>query len=442
MSSTEPPSRVPPRGHGHQTKAEADALSSKGKVEKVREVDADETRKRKFLKAYEESSIEEEEPESEKRPSPFDLYSYKPIEGKEPGPRKGLGSVDDAIVASPAYTPPPDLDAMEAQPEEDVEDSGLPQSDGFWEDVDFPPDHPTPPPAFQETPQAKMGREQPVPKADQKKKSEPLAAKKEASPFGPPGKVEKEAKSEKKKLLSPIEEAAHKEKEAAQKKKKTELFEERELQGRPTTREEKGAVKADRKEKAKREESEATVQGAAWVQPEEREKGGGGKRGHDQKVVEIDTAAMKGLPAHIAAAATTAANQATSYLHPSTVSLFFQMVGTMYMMSGPQGISRTEILLNNPAFAASKFFGSTIRIEKYATAPDSFNITLSGSTEAVASFKDNIPSLMAAFQNGNFLFKVNRLDVEYSTERPVYRRKEKGEEKENMGGGDFGDRRK
>ena len=111
-------------------------------------------------------------------------------------------------------------------------------------------------------------------------------------------------------------------------------------------------------------------------------------------------------------------------------------------MAGPQGVNRTEIVLNNPAYASSRFYGSTITIEKYATAPDSFNIRLTGSQQAVASFKENIPSLMSAFENVNFSFKVHRLDVEYTMERPVFRRKEKGEDKGEAGGGDLGERRK
>jgi len=84
---------------------------------------------------------------------------------------------------------------------------------------------------------------------------------------------------------------------------------------------------------------------------------------------------------------------------------------------------------------------ATLGLKRYATAPDSFNITY-GSNEAVMSFKQNIPSLMSAFHNGHFAFKVNRLDAEYSVERPFFRRKEKGEGKGDAGGGDLGERRK
>jgi hypothetical protein len=59
----------------------------------------------------------------------------------------------------------------------------------------------------------------------------------------------------------------------------------------------------------------------------------------------------------------------------------------------------------------------------------------------VVSFKENIASLTAAFQNGNFPFKINRLEVQYAVEKPIFRRKEKKEEKGDAGGGDLGERR-
>lgn len=126
-----------------------------------------------------------------------------------------------------------------------------------------------------------------------------------------------------------------------------------------------------------------------------------------------------------------AATQAAPYLSPDTMALFQQMVGTIYVMNSRTGISTTEVLLNSPAFANSKFFGSTITIEKYATAPDALNIRLSGSTEAVNAFNQNLPSLMAAFEQNKFQFKV-RIETAYKmdkVDRPVFQRKDKGDGK-------------
>lgn len=468
MSSTEPPSRIPPRGPNPSSKAERDDLSSKGRVEKVREVDADETRKRRFQKYYKDQHDADEASADEEanRPSPYDLIS------RREGVKSGLGDVEDAIVPGPSNSPPPNVHA-EAPPEEPDEatEGALPQSEDFWEDVDFPPEHPVPPRSFKEThlekdsttPKAeKQGQReeerkygaplQPrskeekkgrvIPTSDQVKKEKKATphtperhtaeTKKEPSPFGVPGKPERKREeinpSEKKSTKSPFAEEP-----AAPKARALHKEEERYLSH---------TEKEKKKEKQKEEGFVYQDPGMMPMRAEEREGGGGGKKEREHKIVEIQAPSLPNLPANIQPVATAAATQATPYLTPTTISLFYQMVGTMYVMAGPQGVTRTEIVLNNPAFAESKFFGATIKIEKYATAPDSFNVTLTGSNQAVVAFKENIPSLLTAFQNGNFSFRVNRIDVEYTTERPVFRRKEKGEERGEAGGGDLGERRK
>ena len=516
MSGSEPPSRIPPRGNMPDTKSARDELSSKGKVEKVREVDADETRKRKFLKYYkDEPSTESEE---DARLTPFDLISgRKPHAESEDvigGNFSDTSDTEDAIVPSPPNLTPP-VEAS-GDPSEEATTAALPQSDDFWEDVDFPPDQPKPAQSFQEVSESRKGTqesspkkraaeppkkgESTPPKANAQKKeplsgpaTEKLAAAKdrkpEPSPFGPPGKGEPEklvVKPDKKGTPpkkevpnTPFESVARQPKEP---EKKPSLFEqiatpsksvkppekkkepnpsmapwqEEQAPRRPITRplekeEERYLGSTDIRGKQPQKQSKGEEENPLYAEPgvvpfhaekQDSGGGGGGKKKHDQQPMEIESPSLSHLPSSVQPMAATATAQATPYIQPSTVNLFYQMVGTMYVMSGQQGIQRTEIVLNNPSYADSKFFGSTIRIEKYATAPDSFNITLSGSQAAVQSFKENIPNLMTAFQNGNFTFRVNRLDVEYTVERPVYRRKEKGEERGDTDSGDFSERRK
>ncbi len=465
MSSSEPPSRVPPRGPGHETKAARDELSSKGKVEKVREVDADEARKRKFRSFYDDDLDAKSNAETENRPSPFDLASGKEAKKPANGPLLGsthseLGDVEEAIIPSPAYTPPPDLStpANFSEDEEDGEGTGsLPRSEEFWHDVDFPPDQPAPAKTFHETTSDAKGMKAGESKKGEKKGGEepfgraPMKGEKkeEPSPFGPPGKLEKKGvqlRGREEKGVPPMKgkEAPQPEKRGA-KEKEPSPFEiaasmkksEKEFASEKERIETKGAK---HKEKKEREELQSGM--AIPMQREEREGGREGrKQGHEAKSSEITRTSLPPMPSYVEPMAAKAMTQAAPYIQPATAALFYQMVGTMYVMGGPQGVNRTEVVLNNAAFANSKFFGSTIKIEKYATAPDSFNITLSGSDQAVVSFRENIPSLMAAFQNGNFTFRVNRLDVEYRTEKPVFRRKE-SEERGDSGGGDLGERRK
>ncbi len=474
MSSTEPPSRNNPRNQPQDAKAARDELSSKGKVEKVREIDADEqTRKQKFLKYYKDDAAEEEKMEAEKYPRPYDLYAGQDSSTGNTKPTLGssnsLGDAEDAIVPAPAYTPPPTVNSFPGNVdngEAAASTGALPQSEDFWEEFDMP-DQPMPPANFQETTNLSKTNASDGNIRSEKKGSNPgvhpFAAnqtkgkkegaeekKQDPSPFGPPGKpVTGERKPD------PKQGPFMRSKESAEKKLPSPFDPpaKNSPQSRPIEKEEERSlgpirdpIKTGKRTSntSSTKEEDNLIQGlsSASFKSEEREGGKGDQKGGDKKGIEIDSSMKPLFPSDIQPMAASATTQAAPYLNTTTMNLFFQMVGTMYVMAGPQGINRTEIVLNNPAFADSKFYGSTITIEKYATAPDSFNIRLTGSNAAVVSFKENIPSLMSAFENGSFAFKVNRLDIEYSMERPVFRRKEKGEDKGEAGGGDLGERRK
>lgn len=477
MSSTEPPSRVPPREGGHESKSAREELSSKGKVEKVREVDPDEeTRKKKFLKYYRDEGEGVDETESEQRPSPFELYSQG--DGEKKGEGVGFGAsrnsnlpdVENAVIPGPSYSPPPNVGAESGGEEEENGDElgssgALPQAEDFWEEVNLP-DQPLPQGnQYQETSsssQRTFGSQ--TPETGEGKAVQGKGKKKEEKKIEEVGAAPAEILTKKKKLEKEAQEmtpqALRKKKEheklveekkkkkveqvGRQKKTKAKFREKQEFEEKPTAaprKEEPPRQRRHAKKTKEQKEEEKTEQVfTPPVKPEtqEQEFKGGHKR--EPRAIEIESPSTPPLPAQVAPLAQSAANQVTHYLHPTTVSLFYQMVGTIYVMQN-NGVSRTEIVLNNPSYSGSKFFGSTITIEKYATAPDSFNIRLTGSNEAVLAFKENIPSLMTAFENSNLPFRVNRLDVEYSSDRPVFRRKEK-QDRGEAGGGDLGEKRK
>ena len=496
MSSTEPPSRIPPREGGHESKAARDELSSKGKVEKVREVDPDEeTRKKKFLKFYKDGD-ESEETVYENRPTPFDLYSQKGGAKKDLGSELGekhsnFGNVENAIIPDPSNTPPPNVGAQGNDDEDDDEDTqlgsqSLPQSDEFWEDLNMP-DQPLSNNQFQENSEPRQERATTDEPTSIKKKKEPtlstsqtekekkvgdkkaphhpavkmvaaeVTVKKapkhekegDESSFTAPAKTDKTAlhkkntqKKEKKKVEEHSQKKIKKEKIAAKERHKEKTL----LATQPKEILKENLIRERRYKKAKekhilkeKEQAEAIVN--APIKPEERElSGGGGGTKKEHKTTEIESPSMPTLPRDIQPMAQQAATQAAHILSPPMMSLFFQMVGTIYIAQ-KTGVNKTEIVLNNPSYSGSKFFGSKITIVKYASAPDSFNIKLTGSNEAVRSFKENIPSLLTAFENNNLPFKINRLDVEYTADRPVFRRKEKSDKGE-AGGGDLGEQRR
>ena len=510
--------RLPPMDPNRSTGDTKATREEKQKVEKVREIDADEETQRR-RKKFQMLMGDEDAPVdlNQRAPSPFETEFYATaIPSVEPGQSATAGSAtaggifgtedfsetENAIVPSPSYSPPPNVSAP--FPSEDMEtDTGdLPQSSDFWDDMDFPPDQPLQSPQYQESPQSAArsnSPEQPENQVNQpaKKQTAPgkaapaKPASQPSSPFGPPGKTipsgiskpDKQTmggKNEKPPFFSPEKSSS------GTTPLKTQGTEKGSTEGQigiPPVKKEKGApaqttpsgkigkismpgseeeeknpsasypppisIRTAAKEKPSKSEEEALspaqrYEGPVPIVSEDPEGGGGGRRDRgdkDQHQVEIVSPSLPTLPVDVQPMAQTAATQAAPYLRPETLSLFYQMVGTIYVMTAsPTGINRTEITLNNPAFADSKFYGTTITIEKYATAPDSLNIKLTGSDRAVSAFKENIPSLMNAFNNGNFTFRVNRVDAEYAVVKPYFRRKEKGEGGES--GGSLGDRRK
>nr|NGX63512.1 hypothetical protein [Candidatus Anoxychlamydiales bacterium] len=74
----------------------------------------------------------------------------------------------------------------------------------------------------------------------------------------------------------------------------------------------------------------------------------------------------------------------------------------------------------------SIFYGSSITIEKYSTAP-AFNIFLKGPTQAVNMFNENIPNLMEQLKAAKL--NVGRLEAEH--EKFTFRRKPKTGKKDS-----------
>lgn len=353
MSSTEPPSRIPPRQGSHESKAAHDELSSKGKVEKVREVDPDEqTRKKKFLKCYEGESAEDTE--SENRPSPFDLYSEGNTEKGSGGSRLGTthhssgSDVENAVIPSPSNTPPPNLGAGQEVEEEGEEDeltnsNALPQADDFWEDVNLLDQPHSSENSYKETPDSSnrtfITRS---PEQTEHKRTEDPEKKKAEDVKGLPIETsEKKEKSES--VVTPARERkkkdhekliAHKNKKkveqiSKQKNTRERVKDQKDFEEKPISsprvekispRPRKHAKKAHEK-KEREEQTEAVVN--SQVKPETEERGFQSGHKRDPKRIEVDSLSSPPLPQQVVPNAHAATTQAAHYLHPTTVSLFF-----------------------------------------------------------------------------------------------------------------------
>jgi hypothetical protein len=301
----------------------------------------------------------------------------------------------------------------------------LPQSEQFWKTRDLP-DQPIGKPKFQET---------------SAKKTAPSAKKegKELSILGPPGKspsktdTHKSTDAERPKKTSgedtpsarywtPDNASSTHTKTSSAEGKKGPREKSLSLSEEDASSEEFSSAKGSLKTPA---EFGSHLSKAQHEEMENRKKEREQKK---KESVQIIAPSLPELPMNVQPGAIAATQAAASYLRPEAVPIFYQMIGSIMIMSAPPGISRTEFVLNNPALANSKFFGATVELIKYSTAPDSYNIRLSGSNEAVAAFNQNLPGLMAAFQTGHFSFRIGRVDAEYSADRPVLRRKDATED--------------
>lgn len=394
------------------------------RVEKAGEAELDKQRKRAFKRPREEEEEDEIE-EAQAAPSPFETEFY--LEGSLPPPPVGF----EELSSSETFQASEEISSSGLQGSRPPMEENLPESQEFWEEVGLP-DQPPPPMHFEE-----------------KRHLVRTHGKKEEKPIALPPKVAKKtpALPQEKPSESLYGKPSFQKKGAKISKKSLQAQSEEQLEETPplslpkATAEEPFAPTAKKTSQrpskiVKEEEEDAFLEPAKrdtmspkqWKEKEEQ-------RRSEIKETAIPSPIPDPLPQSVQSIAQVAQTSASPFLNPQTASLFFQMVGTIvYMGEAKPGISLTEVTLNSPNFQNSIFYNSTITIEKYATAPDAFNIRLTGSPEAVNFFNNNIDSLSAAFaaayDERRVNFKVNRLETSLSSERPLIRRKKEGGSKE------------
>ena len=118
------------------------------------------------------------------------------------------------------------------------------------------------------------------------------------------------------------------------------------------------------------------------------------------------------LPQGIRAQAISIASPVANTLPTEMIPLFAHMVGTLIHME-KQGISTTQIVLNNPEFSNSRFYGTKVTFDQYSTAPNTYNIRFTGSEEAVNIIRQNVDGLYKAFSKADVGFKINDIRAEH-----------------------------
>jgi hypothetical protein len=115
--------------------------------------------------------------------------------------------------------------------------------------------------------------------------------------------------------------------------------------------------------------------------------------------------------------------------------MFEKMVGTISILQESKGERKTTITLTSPNFSSSAFYGAEIVIEEdLHLAPGQYNIKLIASPEAVNLFQAKSDDLLAAFQSGNYNFRVQRIETSLQpVDKPLFKRKEKAGDKGDTG---------
>lgn len=378
------------------------------KVEKVSETDEEQKKKRKRKdEAEEEEGAKEVPTEPTRQPTtPFSLEPSKtkmsPLDmqkGETISPMESAQPTLDAeSTPAPFFAPPPPT-AEEIQDDAGIE---MPEEE-------MTPDTYTYQPPVLPAVTPKTSQESPRPE-----KAPEAPAKPKTEKQGPT-----KGKREKPEDWAKMAEGA-----VPPKKKKGVTSEELEkmVEGPP---EETGAYfSATKKEGALPQKEEAAIEGGVVVPPLppsdyiEKEK----------KKAEIGAVAAPAPQAPVLPEALpllAPPQPATPYtlLHPQIMELFDRMVGTMSVMS-LSGVTETVIDLSAEKFASSVFFGSQIIIREYSSAPLAYNIQINSSAQALALLEKNAATLVAAFQYGNYNFRVHRLESGLLEERPRVKRKE------------------
>ncbi len=453
VSKIEGPSG-PPESSGKKDKSAIDADKFKQemrrRVTEVSQVDPDEQKKRKRR----EEADDEEEPVEEAAMPPSQVAPFsleQPPKKASPMAMEGPGISPTESAQKASMPAPPSKTFQTSSTDEMADDSGVLEEEAFIETAPTPPaaekapvsEAPPPtrvsaPPPSEETPPTPQQQQQPPVRApaeagEQQSQQQPQKKKPAEPVVGPPVTALKKQQPAAPKEGTPPPPPEKKGTTAA------ELEQEQPAKRAETAGffEQMGKDEGERegRKQAKTPEElaqEAAIQGATPppatpFAPSLDEKGGKkveGKEISEEMAAGAPLPVPGELPGLAAPPPPPEALPSYANIPPQVMELFDRMVGVMTVMS-MSGITETVITLNSPQFASSVFFGSQIIIQEYSTAPQAYNIQLNGTPQAVALFQGNADDLLAAFQAGNYNFRVNRLETGHLTERPLFKRKEK-----------------
>lgn len=348
------------------------------------------------------------------KPTPFKMVSDTELPPADHEDVQGqpAAMVGDLGEAPPSQTPRLGGEEAQSPPPPPTEDGEVytppppPPEEPPPQYSQQPPEEPPPPPSYDQ-----------VTEQQQRQKDAPKQKKKEVDSSLLAGKTKRGAlkKAKEEKAKAPI---------YVGKKAKAEA-EEEVAQVAPTEKKEP-AKKAPSKEERKVGEKEGVKptpeQAAALGEqetPSEKRKG-------DEEEEQAPTFSIEGAvttPEGIVTIEQPSETPAYTKLNPQVFELFERMVGVLTVQQNT-GVTTTTITLS---MKNSVFDGAEITLDHYSTAPNSFNVRLQGSPEAIQLFNANIEDLMTAFQQTKSPYTVNILSPSLQKKYRMVKKKGEGD---------------
>lgn len=403
------------------------------KVSEVGKIDPDEKKKRKQREESDDEDLAAPQPGT---PTPADQVAPFSLEkgAKKVSPadmQKGGPGVSPLESAQPAPTPPNVRSSFFQAPlsEEFSDDAGMLEEESFRS----PPSYGSAPQPGAQPSSWQPEGQKPVaagpPESNQRYPEQRPSQPSSQPPVGPPQTRKEETSGMPQKIAPP---SKHKESQGytAESLKDAQAAKEQDAVFFEQMGKDKEGQKSDAEEK-KSEEVEAENLPIAGAPPAAPFSSMEEEKAEDTDKIAPSDAAVLSLGTPDAQAVPTSApgpESLPSYAHlnPQIQEMFDRMVGVMTVMT-QSGMTETTFTLNSPQFASSVFFGTQIIIQEFSTAPQAFNIQINGTPQAVGLIQNSADDLMAAFQAGNYGFRVNRFETGYLGGRPLIKRKEKAE---------------
>ncbi len=108
--------------------------------------------------------------------------------------------------------------------------------------------------------------------------------------------------------------------------------------------------------------------------------------------------------------------------------IFDKLCSEMLVMDAESCIT-TTFVLETESFARSPFYGATVTIEEYSTAPKVFNVSITAQESAITLIETQMTGFFELLETRNFSFAIHKIDTHLSTDS-WYKEKEREQDRD------------